>query len=164
MSLLSLSLMQEQGCTKIRNKRQRAEGVEILEHSRSNNWSKNSHFLYEGRREENEASVSASFYLLNLCLFSIWDNMVIQVSLSNQLAQLPSQTSPVKGLNSSTDALPPAAALLVTLVLVHTHNRPRCHRDAETGGLTWAHTMGLADGIFEQRMKPSSTGAKQRAP
>lgn len=74
----SLSLMQDRNVPKIRNKRQRVEGVEILKHSRSNNWSKNSHFLHEGRKEENEASVSARFYLLNLCLFSIWDNMAIQ--------------------------------------------------------------------------------------
>lgn len=36
------------------------------------------HFLHEGRKEENEASVSARFYLLNLCLFSNWHTMAIQ--------------------------------------------------------------------------------------
>lgn len=46
---------------KLRNKRQRAEGAEILKHSRSNNGPKNSHFLHEGKKEENEASVSAGF-------------------------------------------------------------------------------------------------------
>lgn len=50
--------------------RHRAEGVEILKHSRSNNWPKNSHFPHAGRKEENEASVSG--------LFSIRDNMAIQ--------------------------------------------------------------------------------------
>jgi len=81
--LLFLSLMQDSDVPKIRNKRERAEGGETLKHSRSNNWSKNSHFLHEGKKEENEASVSARFYLLNLCLFSIRDSTAIQSLFSS---------------------------------------------------------------------------------
>lgn len=54
--------------------------MKILKHSSSNDWSKNSHFLLDGRKEENEASVSAGFCLLNLCPYGIWDNMAKQAS------------------------------------------------------------------------------------
>lgn len=89
----------------------------------------------EGRKEENDASVSARFYLLNLCRLSLWDNMAIQ-SLSNQPVWLPSQTSSVKEINPSTVALPPAAAPLLALVLIHPCTQPRRHCDAGTDGLT----------------------------
>lgn len=72
--------MEDTDVPKIRNKRQWSEGMKILKHSTSNNWSKNSHGLLDVWKEENGASVSAGFYLLNLCPYSIWDYMAKQAS------------------------------------------------------------------------------------
>lgn len=96
-SLLSFSftLMVDTEIPKIRNKRQRAEGKKILKHSSSNNWSKNSHCLLDGRKEENERSVSAGFYLLNLCPYSIRD-MAKQASFKQARPPQWKELSPIQ--------------------------------------------------------------------
>lgn len=65
----------------------------------------------------------------------------------------------MKGLKPSTVALPLAAALLLALAMVHACTQPRCHCNTGTDGLTRGRTMGLVDGICEQRMTPSPIGA-----
>lgn len=160
-SLLSPSHAR-QGCSKNQNKHQRAEGVETLEHSISNNWSKNSHFLHEGRKEENGASVSAEVYLLNSCLFSMWDNTAIQSLFLTSQSGYQARTPQGKVLS------PPQShshwlRLLIPLASVHTYTQSGRHHDGGTDGLTRCNTMGLMDVKCEQRMTPSSIGASERA-
>lgn len=142
----SLSLM---ALSKSFHKRLRAE-VEILKCARSSNWSINSPILYEGRKEENEASVFTGFYLLNLCLFSIWDNMVtLSHHLTNQ-ADLRSKTSPVACIKPSRGAHP---LLCCWHVCGSTHTQLRGHHVPGTSGWTWACAMELA----EEMQSPEGT-------
>lgn len=122
-------------------KRHRAE-VEILKHARSSNWSINSLILHEGRKEENEASVFTGFYLLNLSLFSIWDNMAtLSLHLTSQ-ADLLSKTSPVACTKPRRGAHP---LLCCWHVCGSTHTQLRGHHTPGTSGWMWACAMELAE-------------------
>lgn len=88
--------MEETDVPKIRNEKQRAEGMKILKHSSSNNWSKNSRFLLDGKKEKNESSVSAGFCLSHLCLYSIWANMAKQASFKQARPPQWKELSPVQ--------------------------------------------------------------------
>lgn len=143
-NLLSLSFKGDINVPKRFNGRHRAEGVEILQSDRRNNWSKNSPILHEEKKGENEASVSARFCLLNLCLFSIWDNVAIQplhlISQAGYSARPPQWQDAIPAQLQSHQLV---MALLLVLASVRTHTQLRGHCAPSTSGQVWGRAWDL---------------------